>query len=80
MNGLDAIVFTAGVGENTPELREMICDKMDYFGIQIDNEKNYSAPRGKVWDITGTDSKVKLLIIPTNEELVIAQQTEALIK
>ena len=80
MNGLDAIVFTAGVGENTPELREMICDKMDYFGIQIDNEKNYSAPRGKVWDITGSDSKVKLLIIPTNEELVIAQQTEALIK
>ena len=80
MNGLDALVFTAGVGENTPELREMICDNMDFFGIHIDNEKNYSAPRGKEWDITGKDSKVKVYIIPTNEELVIAKQTEELIK
>lgn len=80
MNGVDAIVFTAGIGENTPELREMILNEMDFFGISIDNEKNYSAPRGENFDITGEDSKVKVVIIPTNEELVIAKFTEELVK
>ena len=80
MNGVDAIVFTAGIGENTPELRELILKDMDYLGISIDNEKNYSAPRGENFDITGKDSNVKVVIIPTNEELVIAKFTEALVK
>lgn len=80
MNGVDAIVFTAGIGENTPELREMILKDMDYLGISIDNEKNYHAPRGENFDITGADSKVKVVIIPTNEELVIAKFTEELVK
>lgn len=79
MNGLDAIVFTAGIGEYTPELRERICANMDFFGIKIDNEKNYNAPRGKEFDISGKGSKVKVLIVPTNEELVIAKQTEEVI-
>ncbi len=80
MNGVDAIVFTAGIGENTPELRELILNELDCFGISLDNDKNYSAPRGENFDISANDSKVKLLIIPTNEELVIAKQTELLVK
>lgn len=80
MNGVDAIVFTAGIGENTPELREMILKDMDYLGVSIDNEKNYNAPRGENFEITGTGSKVRVFILPTNEELVIAQNTEKLVK
>ena len=66
--------------EETIKLREMILKDMDYLGISIDNEKNYHAPRGENFDITGADSKVKVVIIPTNEELVIAKFTEALAK
>ena len=80
MDGVDAIVFTAGIGENTPELREMILQDMDFFGISIDNDKNYKAPRGENVDISSVDSKVKVCIIPTNEELVIAKFTEQLVK
>lgn len=80
MDGVDAIVFTAGIGENTPELREMILQDMDFFGISIDNDKNYKAPRGENVDISSIDSKVKVCIIPTNEELVIAKFTEQLVK
>ena len=80
MNGIDALVFTAGIGENTPELRESICENMDFFGIKIDNDKNWNAKRGEIVDISATDSKVKVLIIPTNEELVIAEQTEEVVK
>ncbi len=78
MNGVDAIVFTAGIGENTPELRELILNDLEFFGVKLDNDKNYSAPRGENFDISAPESKVKLLILPTNEELVIAKQTEAL--
>ena len=80
MNGLDCIVFTAGIGEYTPELREMIAQDMDFYGIKIDNEKNYNAPRGENFDISAVDSKVKILIVPTNEELVIAQETENVLR
>ena len=79
MNGLDCVVFTAGIGEYTPELRELIAQDMEYFGIKIDNKKNYSAPRGECFDISAEDSKVKVLIVPTNEELVIAQETESVL-
>lgn len=79
MNGVDAVVFTAGIGEHTPELRELICDKMDYLGIQIDGEKNYSAKRGENVEISKEESRVRVFIIPTNEELVIAEQTEAIV-
>ena len=80
MNGVDAIVFTAGIGEYTPELRELILNDMEFFGITLDNEKNYNAPRGENFVISTNDSKVKVCIIPTNEELVIAKQTEQLVK
>ena len=80
MNGVDAIVFTAGIGEHTPELREMICADMDYMGIAIDGEKNYSAKRGENTEITKEGSRVRVFIIPTNEELVIAEETEKLVK
>lgn len=80
MNGLNCIVFTAGIGENTVEVREKVLSDMDYFGIKFDSAKNKEKNNGKVRDITAAGGKVKILIIPTNEELVIARETVALIK
>ena len=74
MNGVDCIVFTAGVGENTPCVREAICEDMQYIGLEIDKEKNLEKNNGAIRDITGKNSNVKVLIIPTNEELVIARE------
>ena len=79
MNGLDAIVFTAGVGENDSMVRELACTDMEYFGLEIDLEKN-KIRSGEDREINTAESKAKILIIPTNEELEIAQQTLALIK
>lgn len=78
MNGVDAIVFTAGVGENNSIARKQILDDMDFFGIKIDEEKN--KVRGQEIDISTTDAKVKTLIVPTNEELAIARETIRLLK
>ncbi|MCB9202558.1 MAG: acetate kinase [Flavobacteriales bacterium] len=78
MNGLDAIIFTAGAGENNIELREMICNELSYLGIEIDLELNNQRPK-KITEIQSKSSKVKILIIPTNEELEIAKQTYELI-
>jgi len=77
MNGLDAIVFTGGIGENSDVTRRMICENMEYFGIKIDENKN--KVRGKQADISADDSRTKVLVIPTNEELMIALDTVALI-
>jgi acetate kinase len=78
MNGLDAIVFTAGIGENSDVLRSLVCKDMDYLGIAIDPEKN--AVRSKEnRDISAENTGVKVLVIPTNEELEIAKQTYKLI-
>ena len=79
MNGLDCIVFTAGVGENTACVRQAICENMSYLGLEIDLEKNLEKNNGAIRDITGAGSKVKVLIIPTNEELVIARETVELL-
>ena len=79
MNGLDCIVFTAGVGENTESVREAICENMQYLGLEIDKVKNLEKNNGAIRDITGAGSKVKVLIIPTNEELVIARETVELL-
>ncbi len=79
MNGVDCIVFTAGVGENTPSVRQAICENMQYLGLEIDLEKNAEKNNGAIRDITGKNSKVKVLIIPTNEELVIARETVELL-
>ncbi len=79
MNGVDCIVFTAGVGENTACVRSAICKDMEYLGLSIDEEKNLERNNGAIRDISGKDSKVKVLIIPTNEELVIARETVELL-
>lgn len=77
MNGVDAITFTAGVGENDASARKMICDSLSYLGIKIDDEKN--ALRGEEVMISTPDSKVKVFVIPTNEELAIERETLALL-
>ena len=73
MGGLDALVFTAGIGENSPEIRSDICRQLTVLGAQLDEEKNNV--KGKERDISTEDSRVRLLVIPTNEELVIARDT-----
>jgi len=78
MNGLDAIVFTAGVGENDALTRHLAAKDMEFFGIHLDEEKN-SVGGKSVTEINTADSPVKILIIPTNEELEIARQCHALL-
>jgi acetate kinase len=78
MNGLDALVFTAGIGENSDVIRTMVCSDMDYFGIQLDEEKNKVRSK-EIRAIQLNSSKVQILVIPTNEELEIAEQTYRLI-
>ena len=73
LNGCDCIVFTAGVGENGISMRKNICENLDYLGISMDTEKNNV--RGKQVDVSSPGSKVRIFIIPTNEELVIARDT-----
>ena len=77
MNGVDAIAFTAGVGENNPKVRYDVCQYLGYLGIKIDEEANKL--RGEEVMISTPDSKVKVAVIPTNEELAIAKETVALI-
>ena len=74
LNGVDAIVFTAGVGERSPIIRELILSDMDNLGIKLDKERNKN-PKKYGWIVSADDSKVKVLVIPTNEELVIARET-----
>ena len=73
MGGTDAIVFTGGIGENSPEYRAAVCEKLAFLGVKIDGEKN--AIRGEELLISTPDSSVKVFVIPTNEELVIARDT-----
>ncbi len=80
MGGIDVLVFTAGVGENTAEVRERVCKDMEFMGIVLDDKKNWNGERGITRDISAKKSKVKVLIVPTNEELVIARETLALVK
>lgn len=77
LNGVDIIIFTAGVGENGPETREAILKDMEFFGIVLDKEKN--KVRGKIQEISAENSKVKIFVIPTNEELVIARETKKIL-
>ena len=77
MNGVDAITFTAGIGENDSAMREAVCAYLGYLGISIDKEAN--AKRGQEIVISTADSKVKVLVVPTNEELAIARETVALV-
>lgn len=78
MQGLDAVVFTAGIGENNISLRARICEYLSIFDTKIDDEKNNI--RGEEAIVSTEDSKVKIMVIPTNEELAIARETVALVK
>ncbi|NEN24507.1 acetate kinase [Cryomorpha ignava] len=79
MNGLDAIVFTAGIGENSKMMRRLVCADMDFFGIDLDDDKNESDSK-VMREINAAASKVKILVIPTNEELEIAKQAFELVR
>jgi acetate kinase len=79
MNGLDAIIFTAGVGENDPDLRAMVCRDMEFLGITFNEEENKIRAKG-LRELSLQDSKVKVLVVPTNEELEIAKQCFELIQ
>ncbi|WP_416198075.1 MAG: Acetate kinase [Sporanaerobacter sp.] len=76
MGGVDAIVFTAGIGENSAEIREMVCSGLEGLNIELDTEKNKT--RGKEAVVSKDSSKVKILVVPTNEELMIARDTKEL--
>ena len=78
MDGVDVIAFTAGLGENGKSMRKAVCEHLSYLGIKIDDEAN--SVRGKDIVISTPDSKVKVMVIPTNEELAIARETLALVK
>ena len=78
MQGVDAIVFTGGIGENSQPLRQNICESFGYIGVTFNAEENTKAIRGKGGELSGPDSKVKVYVIPTNEELMIARDTKAI--
>lgn len=78
MGGVDGIIFTGGVGENSPESREAICKDMEYMGLEFNKKKN-TGLRGKEMFISKENSKVKAMVIPTNEELVIAADTQKIV-
>jgi acetate kinase len=73
MGGVDAIAFTGGIGENAGKYRKELCEKLEFLGVKLDEEKN--KVRGEEIEISTPDSKIKVFVIPTNEELVIARDT-----
>jgi len=80
MNGVDALVFTAGIGENDRQIREDVCKNMSFLGIEVDEAVNQSCPRGEIADISAKGAKVKTYVIPTDEEYMIALDTKNLTK
>ena len=78
MDGVDAIVFTAGIGENAPLVRSLVCEHLGFLGVSIDEEANHK--RGEEIAISTPDSKTTVMVIPTNEELAIARETVSLVK
>ncbi len=79
MGGLDVIVFTAGIGENTPDVRAAVVGGLEAFGVKLDEKKNAFKNDGAIHDVSAEDSRVRILVIPTNEEIVIARETAALL-
>jgi acetate kinase len=79
MGGVHAVVFTGGIGENGAMEREAICSGLEFLGIEIDPEKNEIMIKGKEGDISKEDAPVRVLVIPTNEEFVIAQETARIV-
>lgn len=80
LNGVDVINFTAGIGEHSPIIRKMICDNLSYLGVELDEEKNDKAFGGAIEEISTQNSKVKVFVIPADEEIVIANATYDLVK
>ena len=80
LGGCDAIVFTAGVGENHPGHRKAVCDYLKFLGVKLDDAKNEEMKLGKEGLISAEDSAIAVYVIPTNEELVIARDTKALVE
>jgi acetate kinase len=80
MNGVDALVFTAGIGENDRQIREDVCKDMSWLGVEIDETVNKTCPRGEIVDISAAGAKTKTFVIPTNEEYMIALDTQNLTK
>jgi len=78
LNGIDAIIFTAGVGENDSNMREAVCSELEYLGVELDPALN-TAYKGELKEINTAAAKVKILVIPTNEEYEIAHQCFGLI-
>ena len=79
MNGADAIIFTGGIGENSPEIRTLICENLTWMGVKIDPEINKSFADGREGIISQEDARIKVFVIPTNEELLIARDAVRLI-
>jgi acetate kinase len=79
MNGVDILVFSGGIGENAVNIREAVCTGLSFFGLDFDLETN-NASRGELQVISKPNSKLKVIVVPTNEELVIAKDTKELIK
>ena len=78
MNGIDYIIFTGGIGENQINIRKGICEKLEFMGVKLDLDSNNMRGEEKV--ISKPDSRIKVYVIPTNEELMIAKETLRLIK
>jgi acetate kinase len=79
MNGADAIVFTGGIGENSDVVREMVVKDMEFLGVELDVDKNRAKKHGEATDVSKPSSRIKVLVIPTNEELVIARDTRRIV-
>jgi acetate kinase len=75
LNGADAVIFTGGIGENSAVIRQRICANLEWLGIEIDEQLNAEKVRGKEGEINTKKSRVKVFVIPTNEELLIARDT-----
>ncbi len=80
MNGVDVLIFTAGLGENDRKVREMVCENMEYLGIHFNKEYNETCPRGEIAVLSTPDSPVKVIMYPTDEEYMIAGDTYRLVK
>jgi len=78
MNGVDILIFSGGIGENSPMSREAVCSGMDYLGLEFDHQKNNNL-KGKEAVISKPGSKVAVIVVPTNEELVIAEDTMSIV-
>ena len=79
MNGVDAITFTGGIGENSADIREMVCDNLGYLGLELDKDLNKSTVLGAEGKVTTASSKVEVYVVPTEEELMIARDTASIV-